>query len=323
MIANVTSSPFLKRSMQETLKNTVQLLKSSFTLIGEKSGIKKPMVRLALLSVLMSTLFIVALGCFFSGKAIMLGFICMAILLVVLVPLRFFARTYLKAVMSRITYQSSIGEPVIYGDAARHTRRRTSGLMFLSFVDLFVSYATKQRENQQGITGLITSLLMSALAEVWDLLNNYMIPAVVIEGKPLKECVTDIKALRNNVPATLVGVFGIDLAGNMVKNLLFFPSLILLAIGIGIGYLIGPIFHGLSWHISGHLVSWLPPLIALYLVIVAGGILKVGVESLKSIYFTIFYTTIMHPDRIPEAYRERLTGYLQTGATQAGVQRNP
>lgn len=321
MIANPTSSHLQKRSMQETLKNTLQLLKSSFTLIGDKSGIEKPMVRLALLSVLMSTLFFVALGCFFSGKAILFGVLCMAFLLVVLVPLRFFVRTYLKAVMSRITYQASIGEPVVYAAAARHTRSRTSGLMFLSFVDMFVAHTTKQRDKQQGITGIVTSLVMSALAEVWDLLNNYMIPAVVIEEKSLKQCVSDIKALRANVPATLVGVFGIDLAGDMVKSLILIPALILLAGGIGIGYLIGPMFQGLSWEISGHLISWLPPLVALYLVIVVGGILKAGFESLKSIYFTIFYTTIMHPDRIPEAYREQLTGYLQTGAEQAGVNR--
>jgi hypothetical protein len=294
-------------------------VKNSFTLIGGTSDIKKPMVNLAILSVVMSTLFFTALGCFFSGKAILTGISLMAIVLLILVPLRFFLRTYFKAVMSRITYQASIGQPVAYGDASRHNRGRASGLMFVGLVDMLVAHATRQGDRDSGVIGIIKSLLMSALAEVWDLLNHYMIPAIVIEEKPLKQCIPEIKALRNNVPATLVGVFGIDVAGDIGKGFLFLPSLALVGIGIGIGYLIGPAFPSLSWEIAGHAISWLPPLVSLYLSVALGGVLQAGVESLKAIYFTIFYTTIMHPDRIPEAHREQLTNYLQHSAQQPGV----
>lgn len=319
MISNHPSSKTGNHFAKAKLKNTLELMKTSFTLIGEKTGIRKPMANLAILSVLMTSLLFVAAVCFMSGTAIGFGVLCLVLLFLVLVPLRFFLRTYFKAVMSRITYQTVIGQPFRYADATRHTRSRAPGLLFIGLVDMLVAHTTNKASNRQGVTGMITSLVMSALAPVWDLLNHYMIPAVVIEEKPLKQCVPEIKELRHNVPAALTGVFGIDIVGSVMRNLLLIPTVVLLAAGVGLGYLIGSWFPGVSWEISGHTVSWLPPLVALYIAIVAGGILKAVVESIKAIYFTIFYTTVMHTDRIPEEYREQLTGYLMTGAEKAGV----
>ena len=62
---------------------------------------------------------------------------------------------------------------------------------------------------------MLVTLFLKALGEVWDLLNNYMIPAVVIEKKSLRDTVPKLKALRSNVPATLMGVFGIDFVGSV------------------------------------------------------------------------------------------------------------
>ncbi len=308
------------RSLQDTLKNTLQLLRHSFTIVGKNTGIAKPTIRLAFLSVVMNTLFFLALGCFFSGGAIAVGMgvICLLVL-IILVPLRFFIRTFLKAIQSWMTYKTITGSPVVYEHARRHTRQRTSGLMFIGFVDMMVAYITQQKSRQQGILGVISDVLLSAFREVWDLLNHYMIPAVVVEGKPLKQCLPDIKAIRSNVPATLVGVFGIDFAGETLRRALLLPYLLVLAVGVGLGYLLGFVFPEASWTIGGITICWIPPLLLLYVNFLVGGILHACVESLKAIYFTIFYTSIMHADRIPEEYREQLTGYLRTGAEEAGA----
>lgn len=164
---------------------------------------------------------------------------------------------------------------------------------------MIVAKMTRQRSDKQGITGIITGLLLGALSEVWDLLNHYMIPAVVVEGKPLKESLPEIKAIRDNMPATLAGVFGMDFASDALRGLLFLPYLLILAIGAGLGYLLDPVFPSPSWTISNHAVCWLPMLMALYLNCAIGGVLRACVESVKTIYFTIFYTTIMHEDQIP------------------------
>jgi hypothetical protein len=303
-----------KRSFQETLKSTLYLLKYSFTIIGRNTGIVRPTVYLGLLSLLMTTLFFTAMACFFTGSNVMAGVLALIVLILVLVPLRFFIRTFLKAIQSWMSYRTITGQPVFYPEARRHTLQRTRGLMFLGFVDLIVALMNRQKSQREGIAGMIAGILLSALSEVWDLLNHYMIPAVVVEGKPLKESLPEIKAIRDNVPATLMGVFGVDFAGDTLRRLMFLPYLLILAIGAGLGYLLGPVFPAASWTLGGHAICWVPPLLTLYLNFSIGGVLKACVESVKAIYFTIFYTSIMHGDQIPGEYREQLTGYLRMGA---------
>lgn len=305
------------RSFQETLKSALYLLKYSFTLIGKNTGIVRPTVYLAVLSLIMTSLFFGAMACFFSRSNITAGIIALVVLLVILVPLRFFIRTFLKAIQSWMSYLTITGRPVTYPEARRHVKTRTRGLLFIGLVDMIVAKMTHQKSDKGGITGIISGLLLSALTEVWDLLNHYLIPAVVVEGKPLMQSLPEIKSIRENVPSTLVGVFGVDFAGDALRGLLFLPYLLILAIGTGLGYLLGPVFPATSWTLGGHAVSWVPVLVTLYLNFAIGGMLKACVESVKAIYFTIFYTTIMHEDQIPEAYREQLMGYLRMGAPDA------
>ena len=68
-------------------------------------------------------------------------------------------------------------------------------------------------------SGFLVNMFLGFLEEVWDLVSNFMIPSVIIEEKSIKEIVPDLKKLKNNVPATLTGVFGIDFAGSAVKSL--------------------------------------------------------------------------------------------------------
>jgi hypothetical protein len=305
------------RSFQETLKSALYLLKHSFTLIGKNTGIVRPTVYLAVLSLIMTSLFFAAMACFLSGSHIAVGIIALVVLLVVLVPLRFFIRTFLKAIQSWMSYLTITGRPITYPEARRHVKQHTRGLLLIGFVDMIVAKMTRTGSERSGIIGMISGLFLSALGEVWDLLNHYMIPAVVVEGKPLMQSLPEIKSIRESVPATLVGVFGIDFAGDTLRGLLFLPYLLILAIGTGLGYLLGPVFPSTSWTLGGHAVSWVPVLATLYLNIAIGGVLKACVESVKAIYFTIFYTTIMHEDQIPDAYREPLMGYLRMGAPDA------
>ncbi|MCE9518570.1 MAG: hypothetical protein K8R87_03235 [Verrucomicrobia bacterium] len=296
---------------QGKLKSVLYFLKYSFVLVGRNTGIIRPTVYLGVLSLIMTSLFFSALFCFFSLSHIGTGVLLLVILVLIFGPLRFFIRTFLKAIQSWMSYCTITGQPVLYRDARRHTLQRTSGLMFIGFVDMLIAGMKSQRSNEGGVFSFLSGLFLSALTEVWDLLNHYMIPAVVVEGKPLMQSLPEIKAIRDNVPATLMGVFGVDFAGDALRGIMFLPYLLILAIGAGLGYLLGPHFPTISWKIGGHLVCWMPPLVALYLNCTIGGVLKACVESVKTIYFTIFYTSIMHSDQIPEESREQLAGYLR------------
>lgn len=96
----------------------------------------------------------------------------------------------------------------------------------------------------------------------------------IVEQKPLKQLVPQIKSLRNNVPATLVGVFGIDFVGNVIGKILFPIYLITLAIGVGVGFLVISVTLNTVWTIGGFSFLWVPVFIALYIVFIIRAIVK-------------------------------------------------
>lgn len=58
---------------------------------------------------------------------------------------------------------------------------------------------------------MVVIFFISAIREAWDLMYNYIIPAVVVEKKEhWSDYVENFKKLTQKIPATLIGVFGID-----------------------------------------------------------------------------------------------------------------
>lgn len=304
----------IKKSFKERLKDTGFLIKNSFTIVGKDEDIKKPTIHMIVLSIIVSTLFWGSIATFFLGKFVFLGILALLFTIFILVPFRFFYNIRQKADQSWIVYNTISGKDISYADAHNHTKSEKGKLRFIAFVDILMKYAGRSRSNKRGISALLINIFLASLIEVWDLLSHYMLPAVVIEQKPLKEIVPEIKALRTNVPATLVGVFGIDFVGNVVGTLLFPIYLVLLAISVGIGYLIAMSTEATTITINvfsfSLVVSWVPVLIMIYIISIFGGIIKKIVESIKVIYFTIFYTAITRPMVITKAMREELTNYL-------------
>ena len=157
------------------------------------------------------------------------------------------------------------------------------------------------------------NLLFGFLEEVWDLLSHFMLPSIVIEQKKLKEIVPDLKSLKENVPATLTGVFGLDFAGNVITGIVIGVFAVLFIVSIGVGWLIALVSDVGQMNFFGNpnfVISWIPGYIILLLGAIASGIMKKIVESIKAIYFTVFYTSIKMPEKIADDMREELTHYL-------------
>ena len=202
------------------------------------------------------------------------------------------------------------GKDISYHDSMAHTKSEKGKLRLIALIDIVMKFSSSRGGERRGIAGALITLFLAALEEVWDLLSHYAYPAVVIEQKPIKELVPQIKALKKNVPAALVGVFGIDLLGGVVNAVISPLFLIMLAISVVIGYAIALGTTATVITISGVSFSWVPVLIMLYLIGIFGAVIKVLVESAKVIYFTIFYTSIMRPREITPALRKELTHYL-------------
>lgn len=154
---------------------------------------------------------------------------------------------------------------------------------------------------------------------MWDLVNHYMLPAVAIDRLSLTEDVKKMKGLRNQVPETLTGVFGIDFIGRVVGQVTGGLYFVLILVAGGTMYLGGealPEAFTFTFQEnplgSGPLVlNVLPLLIGLYVGKLFGVVFERTITSIRGIYFTIFYTQITHRDRIAEGLRPQLVSYLR------------
>lgn len=299
-----------QKGFTEKFKDTGFLLKNSFTVVGKDTGIIKPTINAVILSIILTTLFFGSLLTFFTNRYVGLGVFVLLFLIFILTPSKFFYYIRQKANQSWIVFNTITGQKINYSEAHRHTKTQKSNLRKISLIEILIKYAESRKSSKGGIGAFLINLFLAALVEIWDLLSHYMIPAVVVEQKPIRELVPQIKSLRNHVPSTLVGVFGIDFAGNVVGMLLFPVYLLILAIGVGIGYLLAPSMPGAILTIGTFSFAWIPPFLALYLVVILGAVVGKIVESIKVIYFTIFYASITHPMSITDDMRDELTHYL-------------
>jgi hypothetical protein len=301
---------FTKKPFKDRLKDTGFLIKNSFTIFGKNKDIKTPTIHMIVLSTIITTFIFASILMFILGKYVLIGILLLLITFFILIPVRFFYNVRQKADTSWIVYNTICGKEMNYTDAHSHTKEEKGKLGLIAFIDMIMKYVSSQRGNTRGILGFFINLFLSFLNEVWDLLSHYMLPAIVIEQKPLREIVPEMKALKSNVPATLMGVFGIDFVGSVVGSLFAGIFFVALVISVGVGYLIG-LFTGVTViSIAGFSFSWVPIFVTLFLVFIIGGIYKIIVESIKVIYFTIFYTSIMRPMNITPAIRGELTNYL-------------
>jgi len=194
-------------------------------------------------------------------------------------------------------------------------------LFFLSLIPIFTA---QTHENVGLLVFSILTMIFLVLVIIpfrfffdirqkANLLSHFMLPSIVIEQKKLKEIVPDLKSLKENVPATLTGVFGLDFAGNVITGIVVGVFVILFLVSIGIGWLIALVSDVGVIHLFGDAnftISWIPGFIIIMIGTIASGIMKKIVESIKAIYFTIFYTSIKQPENIADDMKEELTHYL-------------
>lgn len=297
---------FKKKPFKERLRDTGFLLKNSFVIIGEDKDIKTPTIHMIILSVIISIFFYMSILMFFLGK-LLIGFL-LFFSFFILIFFRFFYDVRQKADQSWIVYNTIKGENVDYSDAHFHTKTQKGNLRKVAFVDCLVKHSCNKAGG--GKVGILVGLFLAFLSEVWDLLSHYMLPAIVIEKKNLKEMVSNIKHLKNNIPATLVGVFGLDFVGNVIGSLFSGLFFILFFSSLGIGHLVSMFTDFAVVTLFNFSFSWVPIVLIFFIFSIVKIIYRKIIESIKVIYFTIFYVSIMKPMEIVPDKREQLTNYL-------------
>lgn len=294
------------------------LLKHTLTVVGRDADIVRPWIWMIVYALVMVTAFFGGvIGAFLGKTAIGIGGIGLAVAMFVY---KYFFYNYREIAQSWLVYETICGRDRSYAEAKRAAGERKSGVRKLAGLDLLMAYLMSKRSDESnGIVSWLINLFLSGLEEVWDLVNHYMLPAIAVDRLTLTEGVKKMKELRNQVPETLMGVFGIDFIGRIVGQVTGSLYLALVLGAAGAMYLGGealPEAFAFTFQEnpigSGPLVlNMLPLIIGVYIAKVAGVLLERTVISVKVVYFTIFYTQITHPDRIADDLQDQLVRYLR------------
>ncbi|MCK0163016.1 hypothetical protein [Marinobacter sp. S6332] len=317
---------FRKPSPGERFQQIGYLLKNTVTIIGRDTDIVGPFLRTAIYAVVMVTAFFggiaaIALGAGGTGTLLLLASLAMFVY-------KYFYYTRQDMAQSWLVAETVRGRDAVPGDGRKRVRGVKSQARILGWVSMGFAFISSRAANGEGggLSAMVSRVLLSALSEVWDLAKHFLTPAVAIDECGLRDGVERMKSLKNSVPETLVGVFGIDIAGGAAGMLIAPVYVVLVMIAIALGFAVGdaiPAFYagdmrdmlGAStpfWMGDSALsFSWLPLLIALWLSKMLGAILARVVDSAKTIYFTLFYMRITHSDEIAPDIREELDTYLR------------
>ena len=294
------------------LKDTLGLVKTTLTIFGRDADVIKPMIGMVVFQAIVSAATIIGIALlFFASAGIgsgLTGFL-LVLLGFVLAPIALFYDAFQRAKVCALSYDVARGEDATIPKAKEQIRPIRGTLFVLGLIDLAVSTMKNQSRNQGGIIGIIAAILIAVLAEVWDLISNFLLPAVVIEQKGPKEVVGELKELKRNVPAAIVGALGFDLFGSVARSLIFGVWLILGLIGIGL-----PLFF-----FGVNPITFTLTLLTLTIIVVSSAIISKVVIGAKSVYFTLFYMALVRPHEISASMSDACTNLLPVEVAQRAI----
>lgn len=311
-----TVQSFDKLSFKNRMTSVFHLFKNTFTVIGRDDDIVKPFYRMMIYSALMVSFFFYFVFSFwfelpFAGLLFFIG--------ILLFLYKYFYYNKQEIRTSWIVYKAITGHDPSYKESIHISKDLKSQIRKLAWIDIGMAIANKSKSSgKQGLMSGIINLILSGLGEVWDLINHYLLPSVAIDKLDIKPAVEKMKKLKDQVPETLVGVFGIDFLGKVVRKVTGPIYFVLILLSLGAGILLADVlpsqefnFKNPDFPLNGIVFTWLPLIGAIFLGKLFSTFFERMVTTVKVIYFTVFYTKITHPDSIADDLQEELTDYLK------------
>lgn len=316
-----------KPGFGERLKQLAYLLKHTFTIIGRDPGIVRPWVRMTIYGLVLTCVFFSAITAFIVG-ANGIGTLLLLVS-IVLFFYRYFFDTRQELRQSWLVSEALKGEKRSADQAGARVKALAWTARKIALIDMLVAWVMSL-SGKSGKAGALVRLLMRGLEEVWDLVNHYLLPSAAVDGYGIRDSVSRMGTLKDNVPETLAGVFGIDIAARAVGSIMVPIYMVLfvaaLALGLWLGDAVPAFYAGDARELFNNVeagflpeemhFSWLPLLVALWLAKLGGVVLDRLTNSVKVIYFSIFYMRITHAEDIVPEIRGELDSYLRMEAEE-------
>jgi hypothetical protein len=305
------SQSFDSLPYQERLKSVFNLAKSTLSIIGKDEDIIKPWIRMAIYHTFMVTFFF---GGFFLWQFEMQGYGLLSFFFAFLLFLyKHFYNNRQEMRMSWIVYDVLIGHDPSFKDSVKVGKELKSQTRKIAWIDILMRLVQKGKFFGGGIVRVLIRIFISGLEEAWDLANHYLLPSVAVDKMDIKPAVSEMKKLKDRVPESLVGIFGIDFLGKVVRQVTIPVYIIIFMGSAALGYFGNEFFPTSTIQVGGEPVafSWLPVIFAIWFGKLFSNLFERVVTSVKVVYFTVFYTKITHPDRITPDLQDELVDYLK------------
>ena len=301
----------------QSFQDTIYLLKNTFVVIGKNPAALRPTIaQLTLALGFFITILVSIAAILLFQKSFFIPMIAMLLIFISFVFLFFifpFVKMYYRAAQCWIVYHTFSGNNISYKEGLSRARQNKWDILILSLCDIILNaFAMKLKESSRnqkpGFLGLIFSIILMLLGKVveegWDLAGHYLLPASIIKEQNVGQALHELKDIKKNISGTLTGVFGFDFVGDVIKGYINLFGFIFIIIGFAVLFM------------TGNVITLI--IIALFL-IGANLVLRILVDMLKTVYFTLFYVSVIIPEKILPEYKTEVTHYLVHGvsATEA------
>lgn len=236
------------------------------------------------------------------------AFLAMLIFIAYL-PFEMLVQTFVQATMSRMARDTLIEGRISGKEIAKTLLGNLFSLMFIGAISYLLRRASDSK--QSGFLGFLVAILVFVVAEVWDLVSNFGISAIVVERAGVKTLVARLKDVRSHVPETLVGVIGVDLVGGIAQTLFASGVVFGLFGGGAFGYVFADKLPASFLAQFGEVtVNTLPALGLLALSFTLSSFITSATVLAKSLYFTCLYLFVLHKDDLPNSRSQALEQML-------------
>ena len=295
------------------------LFVSSFRMLGEQ-GNRDLIISRLLFSAIMHGLFLLALTRSFGMHGD--GYFMLFLLIFIGYPYSFFYHIRQRARQVFVAYGKLTGRPNAYAESKAEIAQVKWDLRLFAIVELTLTNSETQENRYGGLLSFLITTALAALEGVFDVAENYLLPAIVIEKLSITHSAEKLKQLKQNVPAVLAGSFGLDMLGGVAASLFGIVNIGIIAFGIGLSFLSVPLLPAdlvstIPYQSQGsnevHMlhIFLFPVFFASVFISYIHKVIRILTSSIKAIYFTIFYTMINHPDQITPEMKEKAVNYLK------------
>lgn len=319
---------FRKPGLSERFAQLGYLLKHTATIVGRDGDIIMPVVRTVLFSVILVTLFFATIAAYVigangTGTLLLLAWVGVGVY-------HFFYFNRQELALSWLVFETAAGRDRSFSEAAGHAGKLGGQIRILALLDMAAAWIAWRRGNSNN-NGLLTNLVLGAMTEGWDLVNHFILPAFAVDGVGFREGMTKLRATRENVPETLVGVFGIDVIGRVVATIMAPLYILLVLVGLIVGIWasgtmpaafeagrLGDVLPPEAFDYlpvsADSVFNWLPVFVCIFLGKLVSSAFKRVVTAVKVIYFTLFYARVLHVEELAPDIRDELESFLTFGS---------